>query len=265
MSVDFNKQVLFDNISFLVKERGLKIGELEAAAGVSPGYISRASKEGGSTPGFDFIFNVARVLKVSIDTLAFAHMSEMTPTERYIISFLEKLERDTNGDKLEWNCESAGTLNRIGTDINGEPEHSLFSYETFYEQTDGEYPDQLTECRFISRSFDVHTIIHGPCFNLRLKNGVRLYIMDIEKSVHPSRDPSALAKEVWLYDSSKGSQYLCCNRDKAPIGNLVESLYTAIDENCKHPKIKSDFQYVINAFMKDDLSDDQIDPDNLPF
>lgn len=101
MSDKFNKQVLFDNIAFLVKERGLKIGELETGAGVSPGYISRASKEGGPTPGIEFIANIARELQVSIDTLISAHMAEMTPTERYIISFLEK-----NGARYE--CGQAG-------------------------------------------------------------------------------------------------------------------------------------------------------------
>ena len=48
MSVEFNKQLMLDNISFLLKEFGKKIGELEAEAGVSPGYISRISKDGPS-------------------------------------------------------------------------------------------------------------------------------------------------------------------------------------------------------------------------
>ncbi len=264
MSVDFNKQVLFDNISFLVKERGLKIGELETAAGVSPGYISRASKEGGSTPGIEFIVRVADELKVSVDTLLSAKMSEITPTERYIISFLEKLEKDTNADKLNWNRESAESLNRVGT-INGEANHPLFRYETFYEESETEYPDEVTDCRFVSHIFDIHCVPEGDCYNLRLKNGTRLYLMNIVKSVHRTGDPLAHAKEVWIYDSEHGSQYLCCNRDSSPIGFLVESLYSAVSENSKHPKIKSEFQYVINAFMDDDLSDDPFDPNDIPF
>jgi transcriptional regulator with XRE-family HTH domain len=262
MPLEFNKQLLFENIAFFVRERGLKIGELETAAGVSPGYISRASKESGSTPGIEFIVGVSNELKVSIDTLISAHMSEMTPTERYIVSFLEKLERDTNADKLDWHRESATSLNRVETDQNGIANHPLFSYETFYEQTDGEYPQEMSECRFISHSFDVHTAAHGDCFNLRLKNGALLYLMDISKSVYRTSDPQAYAKEVWLYQDCGGSQYLCCNRDIAPIGQLVESLFASVIENSKHPKINSKLQYVIDAFMKDDLSDDE---DLLPF
>ena len=260
MSDKFNKQVLFDNIAFLVKERGLKIGELETGAGVSPGYISRASKEGGPTPGIEFIANIARELQVSIDTLISAHMAEMTPTERYIISFLEK---DTNADKLDWSRESADSLNRTETDCNGIAQHPLFSYKTFYEQTDGEYPDEVSDCRFISHAFDVHTAIAGDCFNLRMKNGTLLFLMNISKSVHRVNDADAYTKEVWLFAPGSGSQYLCCARDIAPIGSLVDSLYAAVCENSRHPKIKSNFQYAINAFMQDDISDD--DDGELPF
>jgi len=262
MSFEFNKQTLFENISFLVKEKGLKIGELETAAGVSAGYISRASKEGGSTPGIEFIANIANELKVSIDTLISVNLAELTPTERYIISFLEKLEKDTSADKLDWHRESADSLNRTVTDMNGNAEHPLFSFETFFEESDCEYPNELSECRFISHYYDVHTAAHGDCFNLRMKNGTYVYVMNISKSVYHTNDPDAFAKEVWMYAPQSGSHFLCGNRDSSTIGFLVDSLYNAIVENSQHPKIKPDFQYVINAFMKDDISDDE---DSLPF
>lgn len=263
MSEEFNKRLMFNNIAFLVKERDLKIGELETAAGVSPGYISRSSKESGSTPGIEFISNVAKILKVSIDTLITAHMTEITPTERYIISFLEKLERDTNDDKLDWKRESADQLNRMETDENGNCGHPLFDYETFMEDSDCEYPEQISAVRFISHHFDVHTWINGACFNLRLKNGAILYLMNISKSVYRSNDPDVFAKEMWISQIGNGTQYLCSNLDASPIGSLVESLYAAVDENSRHPKIQAGLQYVIDAFMQDDISDD---PDyDLPF
>ena len=51
MNIEFNKQLMLDNISFLLKESEKKIGELESEAGVSAGYISRISKEGNTKPG----------------------------------------------------------------------------------------------------------------------------------------------------------------------------------------------------------------------
>lgn len=261
MDENFKKQRLFDNIAFLLKERGMKIGELESSVGVSAGYISRASKENGSTPGVEFIINAAKELGVSVDTLISANMTELTPTEKYIVSFLEKLERDTNADKLVWLRETAEYLNHIDVDKNGRPEHPFFFLTTFWEESEDDYPCEVTDCRFISHSFDVHTAVNGDCYYLRMKNGTMLCIMNISKSVHRINDPDAFAKEVWMY-SQGNLQYLCCNHDASPINTLVESLYSAVCENSKHPKIKKDFQYVINAFMQDDIDDDS---DNLPF
>ena len=94
MSVEFNKQLMLDNISFMLKEFGKKIGELEAEAGVSPGYISRTSKDDKAKPGIDFIVKVAEALNTSVDTLLNIDLSGLTPTERYLISFLEKLKSE---------------------------------------------------------------------------------------------------------------------------------------------------------------------------
>ena len=77
--MEFNKQTLFDNIAFLVKKHNLRIGELENASGVSPGYISRASKDGGPTPGIEFILKIADKLNVTIDTLILAPILACSP------------------------------------------------------------------------------------------------------------------------------------------------------------------------------------------
>ena len=62
MPEDFNKNRLFDNISYLIKKNDLKIGEIENGAGVSAGYIARASKDEKSKPGIEFVMKVAELL-----------------------------------------------------------------------------------------------------------------------------------------------------------------------------------------------------------
>ncbi len=262
MSDEFNKQLMLDNISYLLKETGKKIGELEADAGVSPGYISRISKEGNTKPGIDFIINVADSLNISINTLLNVDLTEMTPNEKYLLSFLEKLNKDTLGDKLDWNCETADQLNRFETDSNGYTDHPLLSYETFYEEGEGDYPNEVSRVVFVSKSFNCKTGIYGDCFNLRLKNGSILYIMNITKSIYRSNDPDAFAKEVWMYTPDTGAHFLCSNNVMSPLSDLVEEVYATVSERMKHPKIKRELQYVIDAFMKDDVSDDD---DSIPF
>ncbi len=262
MTNEFNKQLMLDNISFLLKEFGKKIGELETEAGVSSGYISRISKEGNTKPGIDFIIKVADAFNTSIDTLLNIDLTEMTPTERYLVSFLEKLIKDTLDDKLDWNRESADRLNRAEADINGNSDHPLLSYETFYEESECEYPNQVSRVVFVSNSFDCGTYINGDCYNINLKNGSILYLMDISKSVHRVNDPDAFAKEIWMYTPDTGPSFLCSNRDASPLVSLVDNLYTTVSERMKHPRIKPKLQYVIDSFMKDDVSDDD---DFIPF
>lgn len=80
--------------------------------------------------------------------------------------------------------------------MNGYVEHPLFSYETFMEQGEDEYPEEVSRVVFISHAFDVHTYITDDCFSLRLKNGAILYLMNFSKSIHRVNDLNAYAREI---------------------------------------------------------------------
>lgn len=267
MEKEFNKQVLLDNIAFFLKERNKKIGELENEAGVSPGYISRISKEGSAKPGVDFVYNVAAALNVSIDTLLNVPMADITPTERYLISFLEKLKADTAADKLDWERESKDFLDQLTPGYDMDCGHPLFAYREFNEEGESGYPEEARRVVFASHSFDVHTAINGDCFNLRLKNGTYVYLMNVSKSVYRTTDKDAFALEVWMWSERNYLQFLCSDRYNAPLAGAIHDLYSTIIDFAKHPKVKNNLKYVIDAFMRDDLSDDPPPPrdDDLPF
>lgn len=262
---EFNKQRLYDNIEHLLKIRDIGVGDFETRAGVSTGYMARNKKDEKSKPGIEFIMAAAEILGVSMDALLNISLKELTPTEQYLLDFLSKLEDDTLGDKLAWNRESADYLNRLEGDINGNTDHPLFSMETFMEEGESDYPDEVTRIVFTSKNFDCHTAVHGDCFNLRMKNRATLYLMNICKSVHRVDDPSAYCKEVWMYVPGSGARFLCDNRNDNMIGMTVDALYGAITENAKHPQVGADFKYAIDAFMRDDLTDDPGEEDILPF
>ena len=66
----FDKNRCLNNIYFLVKEKNLRIGDLEAGAGVSIGYISRLNKDDSkATPSIEFLVSIADKLDVTIDAL----------------------------------------------------------------------------------------------------------------------------------------------------------------------------------------------------
>lgn len=260
MSEEFDKNILFDNIYYLIKEQDKKIGEVENAIGVSSGYISRTYKDGGK-PGIDFIINISKALKVSIDALLKIKLNSLTPTERYILSFLEKMVQDTNADRLNWKTEKADYLNHLAVDMNGISEHDLFSPGFIVETNGDAYPDYHTSPIFFSKSFGEDTIINGDCYNIRLKNHTYLYIMNISLD-GDANTPFAFAKEVWIKSRSE-RQCLCTTGDKAGLSDIIDVLYSTVKESLKHPKINKDIKYSMDAFMNDDIEDD--DNDGLPF
>ncbi len=262
---NFNKALCFSNIRELLKQNAdVKIGQIEKEAGIRLGYMSRLEKEGNtSEPSMEFIVSAAKLLKVSIDTLVSVDLTGLTPTEQYLVNFFDKLKADTLKDKLDWNRETAFDLNNMETDENGYVDHPLFDEETFYEESECDYPNEVTRVVFTSKSFGPKTYITDDCFNLRLKNGTRLYLMDISKSVHKTNDLSAFAKEAWMFVPGRGSQFLVSTKDETPLAPLLEVLFATVRERMEHPKVNSDVMYAINAFMNDDLEDDE--NNTLPF
>ena len=264
---NFDKTLCFSNIRELLRKNpDVKIGQIEKEAGIRLGYMSRLEKDGNtSEPSIEFIVTAAKLLKVSVDTLISVNLTGMTPTEQYLVKFFDKLKADTLADKLDWNKESKFILDRIEPDMNGFIHHPLFSEETFYEESDGEYPNEVTRIVFSSKTFGPRTAIADDCFNLRLKNGTTLYLMDISKSVYKMNDPAAFAKEAWVYvPATGGSSLLVASQDNTPIAPLLETLFATVKDRMEHPKVNKDIMYAIDAFLKDDMDDDD-DDGSVPF
>ena len=261
---NFNKSLCFSNIRELLKDNpDVKIGQIESAAGIRLGYMSRLEKgDNAAEPSVEFIVTAAKLLNVSVDTLISVDLANLTPTEKYLVSFIEKLKSDTMQDKINWSLETPFDIERMGVDITGNSNHPLLSLETFYRQSECDYPDEVTENVYVSKTFGPNTWIHGDCYNLRLKNGSTLYLMDIAKDVHRVNDKSAFVKEAVMYVPRGKTQVLATTHDEHPIGQLLEELYSIVEERMKHPQVNNDVMNAIDAFMKDDLEDD---PEDLPF
>ena len=254
MTNEFNKKVMLDNITYALKEFGKRIGEFEAETGVSAGYISRTSKDENAKPGIDFVVKAANVLNMSVDTLINVDLNELTPTEKYLVSFFEKLIKDSLDDKLDWNKETAHELNNVECDINGYAYHSMMEYKTFLLPGETDYPEEHNGVIFVSNTFGDNTCIEGDCFNLRLKNDTYIYLMNLSKAVYRTTDPERCVKEIWM-NHGCNKEFICSNRDEK-LGSLVEHLFNTVSERYKHPKIKTIYKSAMDAFMNDDLDDD---------
>ena len=262
---NFNKTICFSNIRELLKDNSdVKIGQIEKEAGIRLGYMSRLEKgDNAAEPSVEFIVTAAKLLNVSVDTLISMDLANLTSTEKYLVSFIEKLKSDTIQEKIYWNVETQFDLDRQLVDCNGESTHPLFSLETYYRQSECEYPDKVTDNVYVSKTFGPNTSINGDCYNLRLKNGSTFYLMNIVKDVHRVGDNSAFVKEAVMYVPRGRTQVLATTQDDYPIGHLLEELYSTVKDRMKHPQVNNDVMTAIDAFMKDDLEDDPEEP--LPF
>ena len=102
----FNKPLFMKNIKALMTKTGVKIGQIEHEAQVSPGYLSRISKEGNtSDPSLEFAITAADLLDVSVDYLLNGDAEAMTETDNYLAKFFTKVLNDTISDRILWDRE----------------------------------------------------------------------------------------------------------------------------------------------------------------
>lgn len=110
---EFNRQRLMENVNELIKEKGLKVGEVESAIGVSAGYISRLTKkETDSAPSADIVWKLAKYLGVSTDMLIEGDFSKATHNLQYMRNFLLQLKVLTDSNELEWNTISVQDVDK---------------------------------------------------------------------------------------------------------------------------------------------------------
>ena len=85
----YDKKTCFENIRVLLKKNpGVKIGQIEKEAGLRLGYMARLSKEDNTAePSLEFITTAAKMLGVSVDTLLFQKLSELTSTDEFLLKF----------------------------------------------------------------------------------------------------------------------------------------------------------------------------------
>ena len=99
----FNRQQLVGNIGSLIQQRGMKIGEVETAIGISAGYLSRLAKDGNSSiPATDVTWKLAQHLGVSTDALISGDYSTGTDNLSVLKRFLKKLIVRTIEGSIDW-------------------------------------------------------------------------------------------------------------------------------------------------------------------
>ena len=250
----YNKEIFANNLNYLLNTQQKPIGELEQYTESSPGYPKRLLKDNSTKPVIDFLMGTAEFFGISLNTLLYWDVSQLTNEERRRVALLEKLIRLTWQDKLGWHYEEKGVLNE-GLEDAENIEHPLFE-EVFYIPDDSECEDEGQKSRYIkmfnSRSFGKDTIISGDCYNYELGRGIRLYIMRISKwhSYWNREHVNNQETELLLVAPDGKRQFFTSTQDRNEIADLINELYLAITESLKHPVISEDIKLAITEFLE---------------
>ena len=209
-------------------------------------------------PSIDFVASVAKALGVTVDAIINNDYATSTPTEKFLLDFIDRLLSQTIADELDWKKETVKQLWDIGYDDNGNANHPLFSMDfEAYE------PHAIYNSRFNSTH-----IVSGDCFYLNLPGveSTSVYLMCVDEPNVECLPFEVRDYELYMVKNQK-VQPLC---HALPMGSrfhsALSSLYAAVKESSKHPKLDADVMSAINAFMRGPVfaKNDEFDGD-LPF
>ena len=266
MAKDFSKERFLQNVSFLLEaHKEVKIGELETYAGVNAGYLARLNKDEKAKPSIDFIVKVAEKFQVSVDALVGLEMNQMTPTERYMYAFLEKLLRDTEEEKLNWGFENASFLNNLVVDDFKRSPHPFFAPAEGVAIV-GASPRM--RCMFYSRTYGEETIVAGDCYYIHISNNATMFLANVAKKAGKQPEPETSVKEVWM--KTQAPCFIASNKN-SHFADIIDNLFNAIAHHFKHPRLGADYRSAIDNYMANKLGDtEHVDiknlfPEEIPF
>lgn len=251
MPSEFDKNMLAKNISHLVKERNMKMGDFENKAGVSTGYVSRIIREDAIKPNAEFIVNAANILEVSLDTLLNTNLSELTSTEHYFKNFIDKLISDTREDKLEWKVERKSYLNSILVCENGTSNHPLFDGEVTGNCLSSGYPEPIYSeaAYFNSNVYGTDTIIDDDCFHANIGSNTQLYVMHYRKSDEEAVPLNIGAIELWFVQNARLRSFVGGTLTFPNLAEDIAGLYREIKEYMKTPHLPKAVKSVIDSYL----------------
>lgn len=121
--------------------------------------MSSIDKDSNSSePPLILAVSAAHILRATVDALLFQDCSGLTPNELYLLRYISKLRKDTEADKLSWNCEKANVLNHMEVDpCIGQINQTLFDYKETFMNSGCEYPDTVCRTVMTSNSYGIDT------------------------------------------------------------------------------------------------------------
>lgn len=247
---EYDNNILLNNVRFLVKQSNRKMGEVEEAVGVSPGYLSRIGKSDNfAKVPVNVVSALAHELKVTVDTLIGYDLSSLSPNEQYVGAFLEKLIAETKQGTISWERFSADNLaETVKVYEDGSTSLPLLSYGW----------NKLIYCS--SFGPDDGCMPTGDFYATDLNKGhTRAFLMKVK---HPQAD--GFDYELYFYDilaievPDNKPEPVCGTdpRNPAPLDAYLHHLYSTVAASVQNVRLSPNVQRVIGEYLGADDDDD---------
>lgn len=236
----YDKQMCLNNIRYLAKSKGLNLGDLETGAGVSAGYLSRVGKEDSkSSPSIEVLSFMAERLGVSVDGLIGYEYSDMTPSERYINDFIEKLIIDTHSGTRSWEKESLASLANLEVYADGSTPHPLF---TAYDN------------RAVFNSYfaqNIGTKLTDVLFHTWLENDCQLYLAKVSYDNTSGDGYELYVVQYNQYNHVDNVEGICATNPTATtvFDALLSRFFGAVKDSCRNVKVSNNVRTIIDRYM----------------
>lgn len=252
----FDKKRCLDNIYFLAKQKGKKIGELEELAGVSTGYLSRANKEDSTSKlTIDLIAAIAQALEVSIDKMVNYDLSGLSPNERRVMAFIEKLTKDTEDGAIDWEKNPPVIASSIECYPDGTTSYCLYLHE------DG-------NPYYHSYFFPGHTTKQtSDFFTYDMDEDTRIIFTKVQHDNAQGDDFEMYFLVEDGYNHRSSIEPVCGTSptQESTFDTLLKHLYDTVTDSCRNVKLSPLVRNIINRYMGNQPSNVSIADDDLPF
>ena len=175
-----DSKTVVENIYFLAKKKGIKVGELEEAAGVGSGYFSRFLKEPESPdekvrslPSAEVLEAVCEKLDITLDMLLHTDYQVLDDVDVSMALFFGKLKEATDSNALIW---QKLTIEELLNVVENNP--LLVKEVTQKQEKDETTGLPKTETIYIYKSMFLKEYSSFPDIILSLENkGLRLLVI----------------------------------------------------------------------------------------
>lgn len=229
--IKYSKNRLLNNIDLLLKEKDMKISELEGSIKVSPGYFSRLrnNENDEACPSIDTLSSIAETLGTTLTSILYCDLSMVTETESFIIQSINSVIDKTNKDDIKWEKKTSQVFVRSTFPLCGE-------YKTILG---------LPEYHFVSAFTGESLSVTGDVLYFKYKND-SYYLIPLDDEGDKTQYEfymlyaNTLAKKVFNANSKSKDGFVL----------IMESLYDAASKSVKKIRIDENVKKGLEELIK---------------